>query len=191
LTSPSTAAPTPDPAAPVEGAALAVPVAPVEYTDFTPPEGYTLSKDLLASALPVMKELGLNQAQAQKLVDFYSANAIAQAKLIETETARMRKDWTDKVAADPELGPNLDRIKLTISRALDGLGDPQLRKDFGFAMDLTGAGDNPAFIKVLAKLAERAVEGTHVAGAGPSAAGQTPPGSAKPSIARAMYPNLS
>jgi hypothetical protein len=50
-------------------------------------------------------------------------------------------------------------------------------------MDLTGAGDNPAFIKVFTKMAARMSEGK------PVDAGK-PPGGAKPTPAQSMYPKL-
>lgn len=178
VTAPSTT----DPAAPAG--------APEAYTDFTAPEGFVLDKDLVGKATPMFKDLGLSQTQAQALINFYADQTIAQAKALETAVTDMRKQWTDTVAADPDLGPKLPQIKQDIGRALSGIADTKLRDDFAFAMDLTGAGDNPAFIKVFHRLAQRAMEGTHVPGGGPSPEGQTQPGSAKPSAAKAMFPNL-
>ena len=66
----------------------------------------------------------------------------------------------------------------------------QVRLEFSGAMDLTGAGDHPAFVKALWKLSAYITEGSHVAGSGPSAHGQTAPGAAtRPSAAKALYPN--
>jgi hypothetical protein len=58
-------------------------------------------------------------------------------------------------------------------------------------MDLTGAGDNPAFIKAFWKLSQHVVEGKPAPGGGPSPHGQVAVGQAqRPSIAQAMYPSL-
>jgi hypothetical protein len=58
-------------------------------------------------------------------------------------------------------------------------------------MDMTGAGDNPAFILTFYRLAQRQTEGSHVAGRGPSPGGQQRPGSADiRSPAQDLWPNL-
>jgi hypothetical protein len=100
-----------------------------------------------------------------------------------------QEQWVKEVKADPELGPRLNEVKTTISRAIDGLNNPKLARDFREAMDFTGAGNNPAFIRAFYKLAQMVTEGGHVAGGGPSAAGQKRAGE-MPSAAQAMYPNL-
>ena len=90
------------------------------------------------------------------------------------------------------IGAGADAVKIGIGKTLAALGDAKLTADFKAAMDLTGAGDNPAFIKAMWKLSSFITEGKHVAGSGPSPHGQTPPGaSGKPDAARALYPNLS
>lgn len=166
--------------------------APEAYEPYKAPDGYNLDDALVDKINPLFKELGLTQDQAQRLVDFYSENAIAQAKSIETAIAKTRETWVTAVHADPELGPRLDGIKADIGRAFDNLSLPSdLRRDFSAAMDLTGAGDNPAFIKVFARMAKAFNEGKPVSGGGPSPMGQKPSGAAsRPSAAQAIYPNL-
>src|SRR5215471_21036533 len=46
--------------------------APEKYSDFTPPEGFDLNEEAMAKAEPIFRELGLTQAQAQRMVDFYA-----------------------------------------------------------------------------------------------------------------------
>lgn len=169
--------------------------APEKYEAFKAPEGYEFDEKGQAEATTLFKELGLNQAQAQKLMDVYAQKSIeAQKDATEsaaTAYAEMRKSWQDEVRADPEIGKILPAVKATIGRALDSLGDKALTDNFKAAMDLTGSGDHPAFVKTFYKLAQAVVEGSHVAGAGPSPLGQTSNGTAKrPTAAQAMYPNL-
>ena len=124
---------------------------------------------------------------------------IEAAKAPESTYTAMRTDWQAKVQSDPELAKavngdktGLDAVKLDISRALNSLGDAALVADFKAAMDLTGAGDHPAFVKALWKLSSFITEGKHVSGGGPSVHGQRPLGqSERPSAASALYPNLS
>jgi hypothetical protein len=172
--------------------------APEAYADFTPPEGYTLNKEAIDAVTPIFKELGLSQDQAQKLVAIHAEQMIAAAKGPESTYATMRTDWQAKVKADPDLAAavngdktGLDAVKLDIGRALNALGDAALATEFKAAMDLTGAGDHPAFVKTMWKLASFITEGKHVAGTNPSPHGQTQPGAKPPSAAKALYPNLA
>jgi hypothetical protein len=174
------------------------PKAPDTYADFTAPEGYTLDKAAIDAAVPIFKELGLNQEQAQRLVEFHSKQMIDAAKAPEATYTDMRNDWQAKAKADPDMAKavngdktGLDAVKLDMGRALSALGDPALATEFKAAMDLTGAGDHPAFIKTFWKLAQFVTEGKHVTGQNPSPHGQRPPGTnERPSAAASLYPNL-
>jgi hypothetical protein len=165
--------------------------APENYAQFKAPEGYTLSNSTIEAAAPIFKDLGLSQEQAQKLVDFHSAQMIEAAKGPQTAYETMRTDWQNQTQNDPEIKGKLDVVKTDIGRALNALGDTKLATEFKAAMDLTGAGDHPAFVKTFWKLSQFVTEGSHVAGSGPSTAGQRAPGSAnRPTAAQSLYPKL-
>lgn len=170
--------------------------APEKYADFTAPDGYTLDSKLIESAVPILKELGLNQEQAQKLISFQAQQMIDAAKAPQTAYESMRQDWRNTTSNDAEIKSyatdgrtGTDAVKVDIGRALATL-EPALANEFKAAMDLTGAGDHPAFVKAIWKLSQRVVEGKPVSGSGPSKFGQTAPGATdRPSAARSMYPN--
>lgn len=172
--------------------------APEAYTDFQLPEGLSLSKETLEAATPIFKELGLSQEAAQKLVSFHADQVKAlTAASQEASYSAMRTDWQAKTLADNDIKSyslegktGIDAVKIDIGRALGTL-DPALAGEFKAAMDLTGAGDHPAFVKALWKLSQNIAEGRPVTGANPSPEGQRKPGdAAKPSPAKALYPNL-
>lgn len=168
-----------------------IPGAPEKYEDFKVPEGYELDKGVAEEAGKLFKGMGLNQAQAQELVNFYTKQTTEAAEQPFKAMIEMRQEWRKEITNDPQIGHKLPQVKADISKMVDSL-EPKLAASFREAMDLTGAGDNPAFIRAFAKLAERFTEGKHVEGKGPSPLGQTAPGtSAKPSLASALYPNLS
>lgn len=164
--------------------------APEKYEAFKAPEGFELDAKTVEAAVPIFKELGISQEGAQKLVDFYAAQSKQAAEAPVKYWQDMQEQWRTAVMADPEIGPKIDQVKTTVSRAIDSIGDAKLAQEFREAMDLTGAGNNPAFIKAFYKLAQRLTEGSHVAGNGASPSGQARPGSAPTSAARALYPNL-
>lgn len=165
------------------------PVVPDKY-EFTVPEGQTLDAALIDSATPIFRELGLDQAGAQKLVDFYTKvsgdAATKDAEAINT----VRADWRNQVMADKELGSKIESVKAEIGKAFAQLPAEE-SKALREALDITGAGDHPAVVKAFYKLAQMVNEGSHVSGAGPSKHGQSPTGNVtRPSMASAMYPNL-
>lgn len=164
--------------------------APEKYEAFTVPEGFTLDEKVVGEANEIFKNLGLNQTQAQSLVDFYSAKIRETAEAPYKLYAETREKWQAEYKADPEIGNKLDVVKQTVSRALDSLGDPKLATSFREAMDITGAGDNPAFIRTFYKLAQLVTEGKPVAAGAPSKFGQSAPGAGPASAAKALYPDL-
>jgi hypothetical protein len=111
----------------------------------------------------------------------------------------MRKDWRGKTEADADLRATVDKnsgktgmdaVKINIARTLAVL-PVDLQVEFKDAMNLTGAGDHPAFVKAFNKLAAFVTEGSHVAGKNPSELGQSKPGApTKPDVAASMYPTL-
>lgn len=159
---------------------------PEKYEAFTLPEGYEFNPDKLADVHKVFKETGLNQTQAQSLVDFYSKELVDAEKAPYKLWEDTQQKWRDEIKLDPELGGKLDQVKSSVARMIDGLGDPKLAADFRQAMDFTGAGNNPAFIRAFYKLAQRMVEGGPAQGGGPT----PPPGQKPASAAAAIYPNL-
>lgn len=161
-----------------------------EKYEFKLTEGQTIDQATVDAAVPIFKELALNQTQADKLIEFYNKTVGDRVKTNVDSMMAMREGWRKDVAADKEIGGKMDSVKADIGRALTNL-PPALVTEFKSAMDLTGAGDHPAFIKAFYQLSQMVNEGKPVMPGGASPHGQRAPGtSAKPSMASAMYPNL-
>lgn len=165
--------------------------APEAYATFNVPDGFVLDEGVSKEAGDIFRGMNLSQEQGQKLVDFYVAKtseAVNQPYQVWRDT---QQKWVQEVKADPFLGPRLNHVTSTISKAIDQVanGNPKLADTFRQAMDYTGAGNHPAFIRMFYELASKITEGGHVAGRGPSPAGQSQRGEV-PTAARAMYPNL-
>ena len=164
---------------------------PPEKYEFKAPEGVKLSEKTTEAAGAVFKDLGLTQAQADKLVEFHIAQMkeIGEAPLKAFET--MRTNWRNEVLGDNALSDGSDlkpEVKATLGRAIDAMG-PKLSSEFRSAMDNTGVGDHPAIVRGLLALGKLSTEGTAVTGGNPSAEGQRKPGAVR-SAAQALYPNL-
>ncbi len=192
--------PTKSPTAVVPPTKTPADVVPAEYAAFRAPDNYTIDPAALAAATPVFKELGLTQDQAQRLVDIQVAREIELAKAPDAAVTAMRNDWRGKTNSDADLLATVDKnsgktgmdaVKINIARTLAVL-PVDLQVEFKDAMNLTGAGDHPAFVKAFNKLAAFVTEGSHVTGGGPSALGQAKPGTnTKPDAAAALYPGLN
>jgi hypothetical protein len=168
--------------------------APETYAEFKVPEGVELDAKDATEAQALFKGLNLSQESAQKLVDFYVSKTNEAFQQPFKAYRDMRDGWVKDAKEHAELSGKLEPngpVLSTIARAIDGLGDAALAGEFRAAMDLTGAGDHPAFIRTFYKMAQALTEGRPVAGSGPSRHGQVAPGDrAGTSIASRLYPNL-
>ncbi len=164
-----------------------------EKYEFKVPEGQELPQETVEKITPVFKELGLSNDQAQRMLDLH--NDIVKSVLdkpLETYQ-NMRADWRKDVISDRYIGNGRDGLSQTaqqdISAAFNAMGDQRTIEEFKEAMNLTGAGDHPAFLRAFAALGKHFREGTAVRGSGPAPVGQQRPGQPR-SAATALYPNL-
>lgn len=167
---------------------------PDKYEPFKAPEGMELQPEAIAKFEPVAKELGLTQDQAQKLVDFYGETIKANAGDPQKAWNDLNATWRKDTIADREIGNGTDGLKPEVAQRINAAIDSMpeaVRTPFKEAMNLTGAGNNPAFIRAFDFLASKLPrEGSLVTGRGASPAGQVAPGSGPKSAAQAIFPNL-
>lgn len=161
--------------------------APEKYEAFTAPEGFVITEDATKQVSELFKEMNLSQAQGQKLIDYIAPQLMEAVEAPYNQYQEMRQGWQKEVM--DKYGSKLSEVKTTVSRALDSLGNPKAVAAFKEAMDLTGAGDNPAFIDIIYEFAKKVSEGTHVRAGGPSKLGQVA-NNRPASAAAAMYPHL-
>ncbi len=111
-------------------------------------------------------------------MDFYTDLAKQAADQSYQAFQEMVDGWGEEVKSDKELGgANLAQVKRLVGAAFDKYGSAEAKEAF----DYTGAGNNPAIVRMIYRMAKVANEGsTHVPG-GPSGA--------KPSLADAMFPS--
>lgn len=138
----------------------------------------------------MFKEQGLSNDGAQKLVDFYVKKSQEAAQAPFEYWKKMNEDWLGKIQADPEYKGDMKNVTSSISKFIDSIGDPALVKEFREGMDLTGAGNHPAFVKFMFRLAQQLNEGTYVKPGGASPFGQGAGAGSRPSAAKALFPGL-
>lgn len=165
--------------------------APEAY-EFKAPEGFVIDEDLVKEVTPIFKELNLTNEQAQKLIDFNARQAKEAFDAPFNKYQEIRQGWRDEISKDTALGNGEGGLKPEVEammgRAIESLPQ-ELQQPFRDALILTGAGDNPAFVRVWNHIAPMLAEGRPVRAGGPAATGQSPPGQAKTPAAR-LFPNL-
>lgn len=144
--------------------------APVEYK-YTLPETLKLDDPGKAEVHKLFDEFRSNPAEnVQKLVDYHAKAMNDYAEGLEKDTLRRqndafrdtRKGWTQEVMSDPELGGSKHQTAMAaVARMRDLLvpkemmearqwpnGQPRMSQ-FEEFLRVTGAGDHPAFLRVL------------------------------------------
>jgi hypothetical protein len=133
--------------------------APEQYADFTLPEGVQLDEAGLTEFKSFAKEQDLTQEQAQKVLEYGGAKIKAMIEAPYKTWSEMQTKWQAEVKADPEIGGTKfeQSIKETALVFQPGESNPfvksaeeaeALRK----ALDTTGAGNNPAMVRLFVKM---------------------------------------
>lgn len=112
------------------------------------PDGVELDAELADALGPEFKELGLTNAQAQKLVDKYIGIQQARATAQGETFAKTVAGWAETAKKDPEIGGDKwDASVQSAQRAVNRLGTPAL-KDY---LNASGGGNHPELIRFMAK----------------------------------------
>lgn len=116
-----------------------------DYEDFVLPDGAVADEAIKLEFLPIVKELGLSQKGAQKLVDFKSKLDTLQLKNWSNHLVELKAT----AQKDPEIGgakyqPAVAQAKAAIAK----FGTPGLRKMFNDY----GVGNHPEMIRFMAKI---------------------------------------
>jgi len=130
-----------------------------EYAEFTIPEGTTLDEQTATEFKGLAKELDLTQEQAQKLLDFGGGKLRAQIEAPYKLWAETQAKWQAEVKADPEIGGTKfeQSIKDAAQVFVPGDSNPFVKdeaeaKSLRDALNMTGAGNNPAIVKLFVKM---------------------------------------
>lgn len=101
------------------------------------------------------------QKLGQKLVDRYVAEVQNTIKGYQDAWVQRNNDWLKSFENDPEIGGN--RKETTKTAALEFIsthgGTPEQQQEFRQLMDMTGAGNHPAMIRMFAKAMTSMKEG--------------------------------
>jgi hypothetical protein len=158
------------------------PIDPASY-EIKIPEGFAENKELLDAFKGTLAEAGFPADKAQALFDLGTKQVEAAVAAFAESNAKafneMVTKWGDEIKSDPEIGGSRSaEVQTTLGRALDEYGSKEARSAF----ELTGAGNNPAIVKMIYKMAQALSEGSIKPGISPG-----PRRAATP--ASALYPD--
>jgi hypothetical protein len=143
---------------------------PLTAESFTLPEGTTLDEAQLTPFLEIMNTADLTRAElAQKLVDYQVSSQTAAGEAADEAAISMwndtQKEWQTEANALPTLGgAAMPQTLATIKKGLDTMGADKATYE---ALDLTGAGNHPAIVKILHALTKGLSETPPVPGSPP------------------------
>lgn len=121
-------------------------------------EGFTVDPALAQNAEPVLREIGLSNDAANKLLpvarDIMARTQDALLRQIEDAAAVQKKAWFDAFSADPEIGgARRGESEHLAARGLDALGFNE-GHPFRQALSESGFGNHPDMIRAFRRLGE-------------------------------------
>jgi hypothetical protein len=176
--------PTPDAATPpVDTASAPAPIDPASY-DFKLPDDFTVNEDAMTIFRREAAEARMTPDQAQRLLDAHitAGRAGAEALLAaqQQQFTQTLEKWRGEYQSWPEFqGERRTQTETLIGRIMDEYGSPAAREAFA----TTGAGDNPAVLRMFLNMASRLAE------ASPTPQGNPPAQRAqRKSLGEVFYP---
>ena len=167
--------------------------APEAYEPFNLPDGTDMNapdvRDALNEAQGVFKELGLNQEQAQKLIDLHTKHWIGGAAEMEEQINNQLQAqvdaWGEQTKKDPEFGgARLNQAKMYVNRAISNLGGKSL---LNALTKETGVINHPAIWRAFAKIGrDYFTEDKFIRNANTGRNDNSPLG-----MAKRVYPNMN
>jgi hypothetical protein len=148
------------------------------------PDGATVDEKTLSDYASIVNDEKLSPAErGTKMLDLYNSAMKTVGESYTKAWTDTNEKWVNEVKADPEIGGSkFEPTKQMISKAIDTMGSATAAA-FRQSLDITGVGNNPAFIRGLAVMAKALTEGSHVAGG--------PPSGKEKSVAEIFYPSMN
>ncbi|MCE0854074.1 hypothetical protein LU689_29675 [Pseudomonas asiatica] len=136
------------------------PVVPETYAFANLPEGYSISDEQLAAFSPVLKELGLTQEQADKLVAFDAQRSLAAQEASQQQAIEFRNkqvgEWEAALRSDAEFGgANFEASVAVAQQFLTDFGSPELS---AFLAE-SGLGSHPEVVRMFHRAGKELGEG--------------------------------
>lgn len=142
---------------------------PEDYK-LTLPEGITAEDPLLVAFLDGAAKGNMDNDSVQAVITSLGPKLAEQMAAPMKAWTTLNEQWQTAVKADPVLGgANLDQTIATVAKAIDTVSaSPAEAQAVREALTMTGAGNNPAIVRLLHSMATRLVEKGAVTGNSPA-----------------------
>lgn len=165
--------------------------APEEYADFTVPDAFKLEGQDLTDFKSFAKEQDLSQEQAQKVLDFAGPKIKQMIEQPYKAWNEIQSRWQAEVKADPEIGGTKyeQSVKEAGNVFVPGESNPFIKSDVEAkslreALKATGAGNNPAIVRLFVKMGRLLAEPENLTG-------KPAPHSRQEALLNSMYPTMN
>lgn len=155
-------------AKPGEPSKPAEPATPFDPKTLKLADGAKLDETVVGAFAETLNDPKLSsQDRGQKLIELHQTEVKKFADTAQGEWNKLQGEWKAAIKADPEIGgANYDSMVESVGKLLDNpaFADKATKEAFL----LTGAGNNPAIVRFVSRVAKALTEGGHVAGNPPS-----------------------
>lgn len=136
--------------------------APEAYDDFELPEGLEVDELMLETMTPILRDLELDQEQAQKLVTAYSEMKLEEAKASVEAIKKLFGGWKETAKKDKEIGgANWDKSVAAANAMIREFGTKEFIDD---VMVAQGIGNHPEMIRILSRVAVKVLDDEVITG---------------------------
>lgn len=147
------------------------PPEPIQYADFTWPEGITPNAEEIKPYTDILAKHQVPQEAAQELVSMFTKQAQDMAEARKKVWGDTQAEWRKAFQEDPDIGGN--RQDTTLRRAAGVLdrfgGTADQVAELRNVLTLTGAGNHPSVIRLMHNLSKVLREGAPVPAVGAKA----------------------
>ncbi len=133
------------------------------------PEGITADDPLLTAFLEGAAKGGMDNESVQAVVSALGPKLAEQLQAPVKAWTTLNETWQAEVKADPVIGgANLPATIKTVADAISLVSTPEEAQAAREALTMTGAGNNPAIVRLMHRMASRLVEKGAVQGNSPA-----------------------
>jgi hypothetical protein len=153
--------------------------APESYEAFTYPEDFNINEEYVESFRELAKSLNLTQEAAQNLIDFNLGSTNLTIETLAQEQDDLVNSWAEASKADREIGGvNFEKNMSVARQPIEKYGTKELKD----ALNETGIGNHPDFLRFLFRLGNDMQEDKISVGSNPQS---------DQDIAKILFPSMN
>lgn len=126
-----------------------VPEGDAKY-EFALPDGLEVDEVLAETMTPLLKDLKIGKADANKMAEALTSYMQGQADAMVSDYVKQVETWTEAAKSDKELGADWNKTVAVANNALQKFGTPEMTQ----ALAETGMSNHPEMIRFMLRVAK-------------------------------------